>query len=412
MGSIIIDRRLNNKDASIVNRERYIKRHEAEIRNKIYKTIQSNDSVQNQDHNVQINITTHEPTFHFDYNTGEMDFIVPGNDLFMTGDKIPLEMGGGSGGSGSGSGGSGQGEDDFIFNITEEEYLDILFEGMSLPNVVKMSNGTDLVDRYRSGFQNTGAQLDMKATFKKSIMRRSALELPLLKKKKELEEQIANESNEENLVILNNSLTEIVRKLNAVCFIDDVDVKYRRYDTKPVPMSKVVMFFVMDVSGSMTQDAKEKAKRFFLLSYLFLKRMYQKHEIVFITFTDEAMEVDEDKFFHDTRSGGTLFSSGLSLTKEIIEERYNLNEWNIYTIMLSDSDNMTYDKGLSLEYFNSLIAINQFFIYGHVSTFHDNPERAYEYREELSHHSNFAFTELSTIGDIFHKFKSIFTRIK
>jgi hypothetical protein len=71
----------------------------------------------------------------------------------------------------------------------------------------------------------------------------------------------------------------------------------------------------MDVSGSMDEEKKNIAKRFFMLLYLFLTRNYEHIEVVFIRHHTVAKEVDEDDFFHSRESGGTVVSSALELMK-------------------------------------------------------------------------------------------------
>jgi uncharacterized sporulation protein YeaH/YhbH (DUF444 family) len=403
--SIIIDRRKNNKKGSLSNRNRYIQRQQAEIRAKIYKSLKQN-SILNTDLSIPVQVSTHEPTFHFESDSGVYDFVIPGNDEFMTGDVIKIK--GQGQGQGGGNGEAGQGEDSedgFMFNLTEDEYLDILFEGMELPNLEKVSSSnSDMVERHKAGFQNEGSSLDLTATFKKSIMRRVALEAPLKKKLKELEELYALSPTEELLEEINL----VKYKLSMVLFIDDVDVRFKRYEDTPIPMSKMVIFFVLDVSGSVDEYAKERAKRFYLLTYLFLKRMYEKHEIVFITFTDSALEVDEEEFFRSMRSGGTLFSSGLSLNKQIIEERYPPSEWNIYTVFCTDGDNTLSDMEPSSKLFKEVIDLNQLFIYGHLHTYNDSVFKSTQIKRQFEHLQNFDYIELKVVDDVLSEFRKVF----
>ena len=79
------------------------------------------------------------------------------------------------------------------------------------------------------------------------------------------------------------------------------------------------MFCLMDVSGSMTQDIKEIAKRFFILLHMFLKRHYEKTEVVFIRHHTKADEVDEEEFFYSRETGGTVVSSALELMKQVVQ---------------------------------------------------------------------------------------------
>ena len=112
-------------------------------------------------------------------------------------------------------------------------------------------------------------------------------------------------------------------------FLDDPDLRYRNRVLRPEPIARAVMFCLMDVSASMDEDKKDLAKRFFTLLYLFLTRKYEQVELVFIRHTDDAEEVDEDTFFHDPRSGGTVVFSALELADKIRRERY-ASGWNVY----------------------------------------------------------------------------------
>ena len=77
-------------------------------------------------------------------------------------------------------------------------------------------------------------------------------------------------------------------KARRVAYIDPVDMRYNRYETVPKPITQAVMFCLMDVSGSMTEQMKDLAKRFFMLLYVFLDAALQAGEIVFIRHTERA----------------------------------------------------------------------------------------------------------------------------
>ena len=106
------------------------------------------------------------------------------------------------------------------------------------------------------------------------------------------------------------------------------------------------MFCLMDVSGSMTQEIKDLAKRFFILLYLFLKRNYKEIEVVFIRHHTTAKEVEEDDFFYSRETGGTIVSSALELTLETIKARFSPTDWNIYVAQASDGDNWEGDSSI------------------------------------------------------------------
>ena len=87
---------------------------------------------------------------------------------------------------------------------------------------------------------------------------------------------------------------------SCIPFIDPIDIRFNRFEPQPVPNANAVMFCLMDVSGSMGEREKDLAKRFFVLLHLFLKRRYERIDIVFIRHTHEAQEVDEETFFYST----------------------------------------------------------------------------------------------------------------
>ena len=96
-----------------------------------------------------------------------------------------------------------------------------------------------------------------------------------------------------------------------MAYIDPLDVRYNYFVPKPEPTTNAVMFCLMDTSASMGEREKDLAKRFFVLLHLFLKRQYERIDVVFIRHTHESRVVDEDTFFHSTESGGTVVSTAL-----------------------------------------------------------------------------------------------------
>ncbi len=144
---------------------------------------------------------------------------------------------------------------------------------------------------------------------------------------------------------LRAELERLERRRRRIAYIDPVDIRFNRFDPRPIPNANAVMFCLMDVSGSMGEREKDLAKRFFVVLHLFLKRRYERTEIVFIRHTHEAQEVDEDTFFYSTQSGGTVVSTALEEMRRVIDERYPSREWNIYAAQASDGDNFATDSG-------------------------------------------------------------------
>ena len=132
-----IDRRLNSKGKSTVNRQRFIRRYKQQIKKAVSDAI-SKRSVTDVDNGEEVSIPTRdisEPMFHTSRG-GKRDIVHPGNDQFSRGDKIRRPDGGQGQGAGEGEASdSGEGEDDFVFQISKDEYLDLLFEDLALPNL-------------------------------------------------------------------------------------------------------------------------------------------------------------------------------------------------------------------------------------------------------------------------------------
>lgn len=117
------------------------------------------------------------------------------------------------------------------------------------------------------------------------------------------------------------------------------DKQYRSWKEVQKPESVAVIIYMMDVSGSMTDEQKEivRIEAFWIDTWL--KAHYQGLETVYIIHDAAAKEVDEHTFYHTRESGGTKISSAYDLALKIIKERYSPEEWNIYTFHFSDGDN-------------------------------------------------------------------------
>ena len=205
-------------------------------------------------------------------------------------------------------------------------------------------------------------------------------------------------------------IEELKKKIKRVPFIDTFDLQYRNYAKQAVPTSKAVMFCLMDVSGSMDQATKDIAKRFYILLYLFLTRTYQSIDIVYIRHHTQAKEVDEQEFFYSKETGGTIASSALQLMDEIIQKRYNTNDWNIYAAQASDGDNWADDsplcKKLLLE---KLLPHCRYYSYIEIS------QRAHQtlwhqYQQVAAADSRFAMKHIKSVEDIYPVFRELFKK--
>ena len=209
---------------------------------------------------------------------------------------------------------------------------------------------------------------------------------------------------------LRKQILELNKKLRRLPFIDDFDLRYNNLVRVPLPSSKAVMFCIMDVSGSMTRDIKDIAKRFFLLLYLFLERNYECVEVVFIRHHSEAWECNEHDFFYSTETGGTVVSKALSLATEIIADRFSPAQWNIYIAQASDGDNWDADNPICRDIITSkLLPLLQYYAYVEIAQGHQNLWRIYK-QIEKNNPDRFCQQQIRHRRDIYPVFRRLFEK--
>ena len=206
-----------------------------------------------------------------------------------------------------GAGDRGPGEEhrdfEYLVEIDVDTLAEYLFEELTLPNLdlTKKSQVVDedseFSDRSRKGQLSN---LDKKATLKETIKRGA---------------------------------------LSAGDFsLDTDDLRFRTWRARTKEVSNAVIFLLRDVSGSMGETERFLTRAICFWIVRFIRRRYDRAEIVFITYDTEAFEVDEDRFFHQGRGGGTKCLSALQLVQAIQNERYPLDLWNIYALQFSDGE--------------------------------------------------------------------------
>ena len=141
------------------------------------------------------------------------------------------------------------------------------------------------------------------------------------------------------------------------------DLRYKHITKTQKTISSACIFFIMDVSGSMSRQKKYLARSFFFLLYHFIRSKYEKTEIVFIAHDTQPYEVDEEKFFGRGSSGGTMVSPTLEYVNNAINKRYNPSAWNIYAFHCSDGDNWPGDNEKTLNATLQLASICQLYGY-------------------------------------------------
>ena len=417
----LIDRRPNARGKSAVNRERFLRRYKAQIQEAVKKMV-GERKLADMEQGGEVRIPRKdisEPTFGFGRG-GDREFVLPGNREFVTGDKIPRPKQGGGSGSGN-EGGEGETQDAFVFSLSREEFMHIFFDDLELPNLARTELGkTTKKKSVRAGFTTTGApaNLSVVRTLTNSLARRIALRAGLKREQERLDSDFraavaVGEAGRAAQV--HGEMDRLERRRNALPFLEDLDLRYRNRVLRPEPIARAAMFCLMDVSASMDEDKKDLAKRFFTLLYLFLTRKYEEVDLVFIRHTDDAEEVDEDTFFHDTRSGGTVVYSALELADKIRSERYG-SGWNVYAAQASDGDAFGSDPARSARFLREkLLSAMRYYAYLELSDT-DGSERASslwaEYERVAETTKNFAMRRAALREQIYPVFRELFRKEK
>lgn len=424
----IIDRRFTyNKDKNLSNRKKFIDRVKDQLRDGVKNNVNQKDLkdlASGEKMKVKVR-NTEEPMFSNDEKSGNGHTVVPGNRHFNTGDEIPNPNNSNSKGKGNKASDSGDSEDSFYFSLTKEEYFDILFEDLELPDMIKKSmKNTNQYDIERQGFQRHGnpSSMDILRSTKNSMARRLALKRPKKSELKKLEEMLESELDDSKKLSIQEDIKKIKKRMNTIPYYEEMDIRFRRFEKISKPVSHAVMFCLMDVSASMDENKKDIAKRFYLLLYMFLLKQYKEVEIVFVRHTHQAEEVDENTFFYDTASGGTSVISGLNLIDSIIKERFDANKTNIYVAQLSDGDNFDSKESVK-ESIEKVLKQVQYFAYIEVTDnnyYNSNMFGSYageytstlwdSYSEISKESSNLQVKKVSNNKEIFGVFKELFSK--
>lgn len=422
----IIDRRLAGKNKSVGNRERFLRRYKTQVREAVQRAINGR-SIRDLEKAEDISIPKRdlaEPVFGHGEG-GNREVVHPGNREYVRGDRIEKPQGGQGQGRGQGEASdSGEGEDDFVFTLSKEEFMQVFFEDLALPNLVR----TALAEvpewkSQRAGYSSEGTpnNLHVVRSMRGALGRRIALGASSRRELHELEAQLVTLraqapsdatlalAHEAEVAQLEARIAHLKGRIQAIPYLDPIDLRYRSRIKVPVPTTQAVMFCVMDVSGSMDEQRKELSKRFFILLYLFLTRHYEKIDLVFIRHHTQAQEVSEQDFFHATETGGTVVSSALVLLDQIIEARYPSSEWNIYVAQASDGDNWHHDSSRCSELLvQKILPKVRYFAYVQVAQTEQNLWDEYLALSET--HPHFAMRKVLEVSEIYPVFRELFRK--
>lgn len=419
--SQILDRRQSaSKSTSMVNRQRFLRRYKNQIKEAVSEAAGKRSITQiDQGEKVSLPIQDlSEPRFYQDEG-GLQERILPGNDQFVSGDRLKRPPGAAKGqGSSQEAQQQGEGQDDFIFQLSREEFLDLYFEDLELPDLVKK----DLVSiqtykKKRIGITNCGipTNLNIVRSMRQAFSRKIALGKKYKRRLElaETEQSKLSKKKTENkldLLRLQSEIDFLKKKIKTIPFLDTIDLRYNNLARQPVPSTQAVMFCIMDVSGSMDEVKKDIAKRFFILLYLFLRKNYEKIEVIFIRHHTSAKEVNEEEFFYSRETGGTVVSSALELLSQIINARFPASAWNIYVAQASDGDNWNADSPYCQELLQQkVMSLVQYYAYVEIMPRHH--QSLWEaYQKIYQQHRNFSMENIDALGDIYPVFRTLFKR--
>jgi uncharacterized protein len=224
-----------------------------------------------------------------------------------------LQPGREDGDQGAQSGGTNEGEIRFVVELKIDEIVDWLWEELKLPELKPKRAATmDEADYIREGWDKRGARsrLDRRRTMKEAVKRHAIQE---------------------------NVVAEPVALVNE-------DLRFRQLVRRPRPATSAVVFFALDVSGSMDEAQRRLAKQFFFFALQGVRRQYAKVETVFLAHAAQAWEFEESQFFQASSSGGTVTSSVARLTLDIMKTRYDAGRYNVYFFYASDGENAAEDR--------------------------------------------------------------------
>jgi sporulation protein YhbH len=319
----------------IIDQERHKERVKEAIKKNL-GSIVSNESIILSDGKRTVKVpirSLDEYKFRFDYRKRKQ--VGQGDGNTKVGDVIAREGQPGQGpGQGSGQPGQEPGAEYYEAEINIDELAALIFEDLSLP------------------FLEEKAKKAVPAkTTRFNEIRRTGV-MANLDKRRMILENIKRNAREGRKAYFGNVKKE--------------DLRFKTWEEDKRYESNAVVMAMMDVSGSMGEFKKYIARSFYFWMVRFLRTKYDNVDIVFISHHTEAREVTEEQFFTQGESGGTVVSSAYQLALDIIAQRYNPRDWNIYPFHFSDGDNYYSDNEEAVRLADELINTCNLFGYGEI----------------------------------------------
>ena len=185
------------------------------------------------------------------------------------------------------------------------------------------------------------------------------------------------------------------------------DKRYRSWTDVSEPVVNAAAVYLMDVSGSMTDQQKRLVRTTAFWIDTWLASQYQGIERRYIIHDAVAKEVDEHAFYHTRESGGTRISSAYGVCAELIEQQLPPAEWNLYVFQFSDGDNWGEDNQQAFEILGNRILphVNQY-AYGQVESPYGSGEFLGQLRKQYSEgHEELVLAEIEDRDAIYGAIK-------
>lgn len=186
------------------------------------------------------------------------------------------------------------------------------------------------------------------------------------------------------------------------------DRRYRSWETVSEPVANAVILYIMDVSGSMTDEQKEIVRTEAFWIDTWLRSQYTGLERRYIIHDAAAKEVDEETFYHTRESGGTRISTAYKVALQLIKEKFDPSQWNIYAFQFSDGDNWGEDNRQSLAMLKEeILPICNLFCYGQVESPYGSGEYIRVLEEAFgSEHEQLVLSEIASKEAIYESIKT------
>jgi sporulation protein YhbH len=311
--------------------------------------------------------------YHFVFNTNKKKHVGQGDGDSQVGDVIGVDPTP-AGGKGEGAG-TDPGDDVVEAEISIAELETMLFEELELPYLKRKDK----------------EQIEVKDVRFTDVRRKGIMSN--IDKKRTILENLRRNSRDGK---------------SEIGGISPDDLRFKTWEEIVRPQNNAVILAMMDTSGSMGSFEKYCARSFFFWMSRFLRRQYEKVDIVFIAHHTEAKEVPEEEFFTRGESGGTICSSAYVKALEIIDSRYPPSMYNIYPFHFSDGDNLTSDNERCVRLIKELLERSNIFGYGEVNQYNRSSTlmSAYKHLE----HQQFLYYVIKEKGEIYNALKTFFRK--